>query len=253
MKILIITAALTYLLFPEHVQAQTAASGKNKPVEVNSAKSYSATKAKNVKGSSIQPARSKATTIEPALATKTTEGTAVGSGSLQAAKPDSAKSIKVMTHAEIEAMMAERALVMKEMLHKPAPAFTATDLNGKEYKLSELKGKVVVLNFWFIGCKPCVMKMPHLNDLVKRYKDEDVVFLAFSLDDESSLRKFLTKKTFDYNIIPDAANVAQQTYKINSFPTSLVIDKNGIVQDYLIGYSTDVEQQLAAFIDKSLQ
>lgn len=162
-------------------------------------------------------------------------------------------TVRVMTHAEIEEMMAEKELVMKAMLHKPAPAFSATDLSGKTYKLDELKGKTVVLNFWFIGCKPCVMEMPHLNKLVEKYGKEEVVFIAFALDNKAALEKFLLKKTFKYNIIPDAGRIAQETYKVNSFPTSIIIDKKGFVQDYLIGYSEDVEEKLVAFIDKSLQ
>jgi thiol-disulfide isomerase/thioredoxin len=60
-----------------------------------------------------------------------------------------------------------------------APEFDVVAVDGKRLKLSALKGKVVVLNFWFIGCAPCIAELPALNKLVDEYKGEDVVFIAF--------------------------------------------------------------------------
>ena len=54
--------------------------------------------------------------------------------------------------------------------------FAAVDMNGNSYSLGILKGKVVVINFWFVECKPCVIEMPELNEIVEKYKSEEVVF-----------------------------------------------------------------------------
>ena len=64
-----------------------------------------------------------------------------------------------------------------------APDFSAADMNGKTYSLSSLKGKIVVINFWFVECKPCLIEMPDLNEIVEKYKSEEVVFLAFALNE----------------------------------------------------------------------
>ena len=97
------------------------------------------------------------------------------------------------------------------------------------------------------------MEMPHLNEVMQKYKQEDVVFLAFALDEEKELQKFMAKTSFHYNIVPDANTVARDAYGVNAFPTSLVIDKNGIMRDYMTGYSGDVGEKLSSMIDKALQ
>lgn len=87
---------------------------------------------------------------------------------------------------------------------KPALPFTVKALDGKTYDITKLKGKAVVLNFWFIGCPPCRQEIPGLNTLVKEYAKKDVVFLALALDDEKSLNDFLKKTPFTYSIVPKA-------------------------------------------------
>ncbi|MFD3001576.1 redoxin domain-containing protein [Pontibacter toksunensis] len=197
-----------------------------------------------------------ATPVTAAKATTIVKATAGGGEELSKEEVDSlikAGVIKTMTHEEIEDHTRKREERFLMMVNKPAPAFTATDLSGKTYALEQLKGKTVVLNFWFIGCKPCIMEMPHLNEVVQKYKQEDVVFLAFALDQEEELRKFLAKTPFNYNIVPDANRISRDAYGVNAFPTSLVIDKDGILRDYLTGYSEDVGEKLSKMIEKARQ
>lgn len=104
--------------------------------------------------------------------------------------------------------------------------FEVTDLQGNGYRLDELKGKVVVLNFWFIQCKPCVMEMPELNKLAEKYQEEEVVFLAFARDGKEDLTKFLQKTTFTYKIIPDSHEMSDR-FGVFAYPTHVVIDKEG--------------------------
>jgi len=73
---------------------------------------------------------------------------------------------------------------------EPAAPFSVTDIKGNTYTSEELKGKVVVLNFWFIGCAPCRIEIPGLNEMVKHYDKEEVVFIAFALDGKEELKKF---------------------------------------------------------------
>jgi hypothetical protein len=64
-----------------------------------------------------------------------------------------------------------------DLVGTDALPFSAVDINGNEYSLDELKGKIIVMNFWFVECKPCIMKMPELNEIVEMYKNnEDVIF-----------------------------------------------------------------------------
>lgn len=139
----------------------------------------------------------------------------------------------------------------KELLGKKAKPFAITDLKGKKVTLESLKGKVVVINFWFIGCKPCLLEMPVLNQLVKKYQEKNVIFLAFALDKKAALKRFLKKKKFDYTIVPESESLAAQ-YNIESFPSHLILDKTSKITLVEFGEleSTDI---LSVEIDRQLK
>ncbi len=140
-----------------------------------------------------------------------------------------------------------------ETMLEYAPSFIAKDMEGNEVDLEELKGKVVVLNFWFIACKPCVEEMPDLNRLVAKYKDnEDVVFLAMTYDKHEKVAAFLKKNPFDFTIIPDAQKIVNE-YIVMGFPTNLVIDPLGDIQYHSVGFRHQVHKILDKEIRKSLR
>ncbi len=129
--------------------------------------------------------------------------------------------------------------------------FIARDMRGENFKLSELRGKVVVLNFWFIKCSPCVMEMPDLNEVVSMYAPQDVVFLGITFDSQELVEQFLQTKAFNYTIIPDA-NDAISIYGVQSFPTNMVINQQGQIVLKEIGYRTNMKDVLVAAINKLL-
>ncbi len=127
---------------------------------------------------------------------------------------------------------------------KAAPPFEARTLSGKKITNQSLKGKTIVLNFWFVGCPPCEEEMPLLNKLTKAYRDNDnVVFLSFSKSSKSVTEKFLSKNEFKYEVAADAAAVAQ-IYNVSGYPSHFIIDKEGIVRYVALGGSDDIEQVL---------
>ena len=127
-----------------------------------------------------------------------------------------------------------------------------TDLKGNHIKLSELRGKIVVLNFWFIKCKPCVIEMPHLNKLKKLYKDKNVEFLAITFDKKELVEQFLIKNRFNYTIASNASD-AINIYGVNSFPTNMILNQRGEIVLKEIGYRTNIKDVLKASIDKLLK
>lgn len=135
---------------------------------------------------------------------------------------------------------------------KRALDFIAQDSDGNSIKLSELRGNVVVLNFWFIKCGPCVAEMPALNAMKEQYKDQDVKFLAITFDKQEMIEQFLERKDFNYDMIPDASHVIQM-YGVQSFPTNIIIDKNGYVALKETGFRTNIQEVLSASINKSLK
>ena len=139
-----------------------------------------------------------------------------------------------------------------EFIGKEAFPFSVTDISGKKYSLEKLKGKVIVINFWFVECKPCVMEIPELNDLVEKYKGKEVVFLGFATNDKSKIEVFLKTKPFQYKIIANSKDVAA-LYKINSYPTHLIIDPNSIISFFATGLGPTTVKDLDKTIESLLK
>ena len=138
---------------------------------------------------------------------------------------------------------------------KPLPDFVFKDILGNTYTPEDIKGKVVVINFWFINCAPCVEEMPELNKLVKEYENnKDVLFLALTLDEKGSmLNKFLETNVFNYNIIPDSQDYIMNKLQVNSFPTHIVLDKNSNVVFTFSGYTPQVGELIKSSIISFLE
>ena len=135
------------------------------------------------------------------------------------------------------------------LIDKPVKSFHLTDLNGKKWNSKELRGKTIVINFWFTACKPCIAEMVYLNKLVEENKDSSVVFIAPAPENETQIKKFLKKYEFDYNITASSTDFIT-SMNIENFPTHLVVDKEGIIRQVFIGYADDIKEKLQAEIDK---
>lgn len=133
-----------------------------------------------------------------------------------------------------------------------AHPFALNDLNGKRFDLNELRGRVVVLKFWFTTCAPCVKEMPRLNSLVEQYKnDPNVVFLAPCLDDAATAAAFLRRQRFAYHVLPNARSMAEQ-YRIYGYPTHVVIGRGGDIKALFSGVNEAIDQVLDNAIQKEL-
>ncbi|WP_299885031.1 peroxiredoxin [uncultured Lacinutrix sp.] len=128
--------------------------------------------------------------------------------------------------------------------------FLVTDMNGNNIKLSRLKGKVVVLNFWFTKCPPCIQEMPSLNKLIEEFKGKNVEFIAITFNKKEIVKQFLETQPFKYTIAPNANGVVN-SYGVNSFPTSIVINQKGEIVLKELGYRTNIKSVLSTSI-KSL-
>ncbi|MFM7644848.1 MAG: TlpA family protein disulfide reductase [Sphingomonadales bacterium] len=170
---------------------------------------------------------------------------------------DSNKVVKVFVLRKATEFEKKQMNEMQNKMANPSPLvgkkafdFNVTDIFGNKYSLKELKGKVIVMNFWFVECKPCIMEMPELNKLVEKYRNKDVVFLGFATNDKQKIESFLKNKTFNYNIIAESKKIAD-LYEVNSFPTHIVIDKNSTIAYYVIGLGPTTIEDLDRII-KSL-
>ncbi len=108
-----------------------------------------------------------------------------------------------------------------------------------------------MLHFWFIGCAPCRAEIPGLNKLVSEFKDKEVVFIAFALDEEKALQTFLKETEFRYHIVPNSQEVVKQ-FEVSVFPTHIIIDKEGRIYARLTGGSEDRHDDLRPLIQRAL-
>ncbi|MEO6613038.1 MAG: TlpA disulfide reductase family protein [Chitinophagaceae bacterium] len=119
---------------------------------------------------------------------------------------------------------------------KKFDAFSANDMNGNLVDTKQLKGKVLVINFWFTTCPPCKQERPYLNQIVDDYKlDPNVVFLAVALDKKEQLEPYLKEHEFKYRVIPDGRKIAD-LYNIPGYPTQVIVDKEGKVAFHTVSY-----------------
>lgn len=135
--------------------------------------------------------------------------------------------------------------------YKKAQKFEITDRKGNKLSLKELNGKVVVLNFWSIGCGPCVMEIPELNKLVDKYKNKDVVFIAITNDKDDNLDIFFKTHPFQYQIVNKAPQMIME-YKIFAWPQHFVINQNGEIIKKMTGAMPGITNILSKQIDKAL-
>ncbi|MEO7213775.1 TlpA disulfide reductase family protein [Mucilaginibacter sp.] len=127
---------------------------------------------------------------------------------------------------------------------------TMEDANGNKIAAEDLKGKIVVVNFWFIACPPCRYEMPELNRIVDSYKNSsDIVFLAITFDKKEDVKRFLKVSPFKYKVIPESMPLFSY-YGVDSCPASIVVDKTGVIVFNSLGYN---EGSVPFWIDKTIK
>ncbi|MFK7951943.1 MAG: TlpA family protein disulfide reductase [Ekhidna sp.] len=141
---------------------------------------------------------------------------------------------------------------VKAMNGEAFPEFKLTTVSGEEVSSENTKGKIVLFNFWFTRCGPCIKEIPELNELVEEFKNEDVLFIAPTFDDDAQVEKFLTRFDFDYKIVADVKDFCLEL-NIRSYPTHFVINKDGTIEKVMIGYSMMTVKSLRKSLRKLLK
>ncbi|CAA6803327.1 MAG: Unknown protein [uncultured Thiotrichaceae bacterium] len=113
----------------------------------------------------------------------------------------------------------------------PAPDFTRTSHTGEQYRLSDYRGKVVVLNFWATWCPPCVREIPSLGRLQAAFPKTDLVVLSVDVgESKADVAKFLAKIPADFPVLLDEEGLSVNDWNVQAFPTTYVIDQQGIIR-----------------------
>jgi peroxiredoxin len=130
-----------------------------------------------------------------------------------------------------------KAAVKAENERKPAPDFNLKDADGKPVKLSDYRGKVVLLNFWATWCGPCKIEIPWFMDFEQTYKDKNFAVLGVSLDEDGwdAVKPYIQQKKINYRVMIGTEQVAQMYGEVDSLPTTFMIDREGRVAAVHIG------------------
>ncbi|MGK9184732.1 TlpA family protein disulfide reductase [Priestia filamentosa] len=121
----------------------------------------------------------------------------------------------------------------------PAPDFELTTLKGETVKLSDYKGKKVILNFWATWCPPCKAEMPHMQKFYEENKNKNIEILAINLTSmdkgDSEIRKFVNNYGLTFKVLLDSEGTIGSQYQAYSIPTSYILDSNGIITKKIVG------------------
>ena len=134
------------------------------------------------------------------------------------------------TQAKSRLALQREALV--KSVGTPAPDFTLSNLEGKEVKLSQFKGKAVLLNFWASWCVPCRSEMPAIELLHREYKDKGLVVLGIDDEEPQKQAAFLQKYGFSFASLVEPRKQASNLYSVGGIPTTVLIDQQGRIKAY---------------------
>lgn len=135
---------------------------------------------------------------------------------------------------------------------KAAPGFSLKDATGKPVKLSDLKGKVVLLNFWATWCGPCKIEIPWFIEFEQKYKDRGFAVLGVSMDEDGwkDVKPYVELKKINYRVVVGDDTTASLYGGVESLPTTFVVDRDGKIAAIHVGlvsksdYQNDIEQVL---------
>jgi peroxiredoxin len=118
----------------------------------------------------------------------------------------------------------------------PAPEITLKDLQGQEVRLSDLRGKIVLLNFWATWCKPCKDEMPAMQASYDKLRGQGLVVLAVNeLEDTEKVIEHIRSHGHTFTVVMDHDNRVANRYGVVGLPASFIVDRQGIVREQIFG------------------
>lgn len=135
---------------------------------------------------------------------------------------------------------------------KAAPEFTLTDANGSSVKLSDYRGKVVLLNFWATWCGPCTLEIPWFIDFEQEFKSRGFEVVGISMDDDgwAAIKPYVAEHKMNYRVLLGNDSVSQLYGGVEALPTTFIIDRDGKIASVHVGlagkdeYSNEIQSLL---------
>jgi peroxiredoxin len=135
-----------------------------------------------------------------------------------------------------------------------APDFTLRSSLGKNLRLSEYRGQVVMINFWATWCGPCRQELPQLNRLYVQYQRAGFVLLGLNIDDNpKSAQQLVDQLSLGFPVLFDPKKQVSSRYDVDAMPSTLLIDRGGVVRYLHRGYRSGVENEYEAKVRELLK
>lgn len=162
-------------------------------------------------------------------------------------------SLVLMTALAVTASLPVSGAAAADATGKPAADFTLKATTGKNLRLAEQRGDVVMINFWATWCGPCRQEMPLLEKIHAKYKDLGFTLLGINVEaDPSGMAKYLKDVPVSFPILRDGENKVAKLYGVDGMPSTVIIDRNGTVRfihrGYKPGYEQKYEQQIKQLV-----
>ncbi|MGC8842667.1 MAG: TlpA family protein disulfide reductase [bacterium] len=138
----------------------------------------------------------------------------------------------------------------KNLEGQQAPDLALRDLEGKSYRLSDLKGKVILLDFWATWCPPCREELPVIEKLHQDFKGKGLLVLGISNEEKGVVEEFVRRNGLTFPILLDEKGEAGRKYKVVAIPRVILIDKKGKIRKDIVGYNPRNEKILRELIEK---
>jgi peroxiredoxin len=138
---------------------------------------------------------------------------------------------------------------------KTAPDFSLTTVDGQTAKLSDERGKVVLIDFWATWCPPCRASLPHLQDA---YNNESwanrglVVWAVNAHESADDVSNFLARNQYTFTALLDSDGAAMSAYGVSGIPMTVIVGRDGVVKKVLVGYEPDSGREVDEAIEKAL-
>jgi thiol-disulfide isomerase/thioredoxin len=155
-------------------------------------------------------------------------------------------------HEQSAKYFIEEAEKRLAILGQPSEEWATTDLEGKTHALTDYRGKVVILDFWYRGCGWCIRAMPQMKEVAAHFEGQPVVVFGMNTDrDEKDALFVVEKMGLQYANLK--ATGLPEKYKVNGFPTLIILDQEGMIRDIHVGYSPTLREEVVRSVEQLLK
>lgn len=130
-----------------------------------------------------------------------------------------------------------------------------TTIEGKTISAETTRGKTVVYNFWFVSCRPCVAEMPALNNIVRKYQSDSIIFVGISFDKENVIRTFLEKHSFLFQVASLPQAEITRVKKVEFYPFTAIVTRDGRLSFAIFGRPTGSrpDEEIFDLLDRQIE